>query len=70
MHIQGHKITQILSKNNEKVNIPKNVGSVYCDGNVEDWLGQFEQLMKKTVRDVLKRATMDYKCKEREVWAM
>ena len=70
VHIQGYKITQMISKGNEKVTIPKSVGSVYCDGNVEEWLSLFEEVMKKTVRDVLKRATASYKRKEREVWAL
>lgn len=54
---QSKEIIAMVSAENERVPFSD---SVFAEGNVENWMGSIENMMRKSLRDLTKQAMKDY----------
>jgi len=62
------KIVAMFSAEKERVNFAKPVDPI--KKNVEDWMGEVEQMMVKSVRQALVNSVADYPTKQRPDWVL
>ena len=62
---KSNDITFMISPKGEKVPMPRNLKA---RGPVEDWLGDVENAMKKSLRKEIKDGVLAYEEKERTTW--
>lgn len=63
---EDNKMVAMISAEGERV--PFVHGGIYPKGNVEEWLGAVEGMMKSSVRDQILLATEDYTVTPRKEW--
>ncbi|PVD29059.1 hypothetical protein C0Q70_11656 [Pomacea canaliculata] len=61
------KITKMYSGEGEDVAFRE---TLYPVGNVEDWMGEIERIMKESLRLIIKDSLEDYKTKPRTEWVL
>ena len=64
------KIHGMVSTEKEKVNFTRVIDPIAARGNVEEWLLQIEDIMRKTVKSETEKSLADYGKKEREKWVV
>lgn len=64
------KIHSMISGEGELVPFTRIIDPVASKGNVEDWLKQVEDVMLKSVKEVIEKALTDYMKKDRDKWVV
>lgn len=60
----------MISGEGENVPFTRIIDPVASKGNVEDWLKQVEDVMLKSVKEVIEKALTDYMKKDRDKWVV